>query len=77
MIDEDDTPRLTTDHTEPADYWVCPPYHFEHGLILPDNKLANCCECDCRVQHRPVEGPPGSKIICMFCMMANVEDGKQ
>lgn len=74
----DNRPRVTMDPTKPADYWVCAPYQFEHGLILSDNVLDNCCDCGCRIQHRPHAKPPGDpKIICMPCMLAHIKDEKQ
>lgn len=48
---------------------VCP--YFTAPLILPDNRVARCAECNSPIQHRP-HVPPSAKLVCAPCCLRMV-----
>lgn len=45
---------------------VCIRVNLDHPLMLPDNVIGHCSDCDCDLQHRP-DAPKASVHLCICC----------
>jgi hypothetical protein len=56
-----------------ADFIVCLPADCPSSL--PDNVVAVCCHCGCKVQHRPYV-PRRVRKLCTDCALTKMEEDR-
>ncbi len=52
---------------------ICARLDLDHPLYFPDNLFADCAECGCNLQYRPI-APQNAPKICLSCAARKVAE---